>query len=65
MYELLLDYCDAARVTKSYVDAPADRFFPNLDARENWQIRRVSELQEENGLQFQYIDYVNLSPKPF
>ena len=65
VYELLLDYCDAARVTKSYVDAPADRFFPNLDTRENWQIRRVSELQEENGLQFQYIDYVNLSPKPF
>ena len=64
VYELLLDYCDAARVTKSYVDAPADRFFPNLDARENWQIRRVSELQEENGLQFQYIDYVNRSPKP-
>ena len=31
---------------------------------ENWQIRRVSELQEENGLQFQYIDYVNRSPKP-
>ena len=65
VYELLLDYCDAAHVTKTYVDAPADRFFPNLDALENWQIRRVSELQEENGLQFQYIDYVNLSPKPF
>ena len=64
VYALLLDYCDSARVTKTYVDAPADRFFPNLDARENWQIRRVSELQEENGLQFQFIDYVNLSPKP-
>ena len=51
-------------MTKTYVDAPADRFFPNLDALENWQIRRVSELQEENGLQFQYIDYVNRSPKP-
>ena len=64
VYELLLDYCDAAHITKTYVDAPADRFFPNLDALENWQIRRVSELQEENGLQFQYIDYVNRSPKP-
>lgn len=65
VYELLLDYCDGARVTKTYASVPADRFLPNLDARENWQIRRVSELQEENGLQFQYIDYVNLSPKPF
>ncbi len=64
VYELLLDYCDTARVTKTYTGVPADRFLPNLDARENWQIRRVSELQEENGLQFQYIDYVNLSPKP-
>ncbi len=64
VYALLLDYCDAARVTKTYVDAAADRFLPNLDALSHWQIRRVSELQEENGLQFQYIDYVNLSPKP-
>lgn len=64
VYELPLDYCDGARVTKTYVSVPADRFLPNLDARENWQIRRVSDLQEDNGLQFQYIDYVNLSPKP-
>jgi len=63
IYRLLLDYCDAARVTKTYLKLQADRFFPNLDALPNWEIRRTSELQEENGLQFQYIDYVNLTPR--
>lgn len=65
VYRLLLDYCDVARVTKTYCDVPADRFFPNLDKLENWQLRRVGELQVEDGLQFQFIDYVNLTPKPF
>lgn len=65
VYALLLDYCDCARVTKTYAHCPADRFFPNLDEKENWRISAVSEVQEENGTQFQYIDYVNLSPKPF
>ena len=63
IYAMLLDYCDAAQVTKTYVNLDADRFFPNLDQLPNWEIRRVSELHTENGLQFQYIDYVNLSPR--
>lgn len=64
VYALLLDYCDCARVTKTYAHTPADRFFPNLDEKENWKLAAASEMQEENGLQFQYLDYVNLSPEP-
>lgn len=63
VYRLLLDYCDAARVTKTYVNCKADAFLPNLDAMENWTIQEKSEMLEENGLRFQYIDYVNLTPK--
>lgn len=65
VYRLLLDYCDAARVTKTGLVCKADAFFPNLDAAENWRIAAQSEMQEENGLRFRYIDYVNLTPKAF
>lgn len=62
VYRLLLPYCSRARVTKSYVNLPADRFFPDLDALPNWQLEAQEEILEENGVQFQYIDYVNLTP---
>jgi len=65
IYALLLDYCDTAQITKTYVNLVADRFLPDLDRLPNWEIRRTSELQAENGLQFQFIDYVNLSPRRF
>lgn len=65
VYRLLLDYCDAARVTKTGLVCKADAFFPDLDAAENWRIAAQSEMQEENGLRFRYIDYVNLTPKAF
>ncbi len=62
IYRSLLPYCSRARVTKSYVNLPADRFFPNLDELPGWQIETEGELLEENGTQFQYVDYVNLFP---
>lgn len=64
LYEQLLDYCETARVTKSYVNCEADRFFPNLDQMKNWKVTDISEVMEEDGVKFQYVDYVNLEPKP-
>ena len=64
VYEQLLPYCVRARVTKTLLTPEADRFFPNLDALENWQIEQASAPQEENGVRFSYIDYVNLSARP-
>lgn len=63
VYRLLLDYCDTARVTKTYVNQKADAFFPNLDALDNWSVSDTSEIYVENGIRFQYIDYVNPCPK--
>lgn len=65
VYRLLLPYCGAARVTKTYLAPTADAFFPALDELENWRVETASELLEENGLRFQYIDYVNLTPEDF
>ena len=64
IYRALLPYCDRVRLTKTLCTAPADRFFPNLDTLPNWSQTDCSPIMEENGLQFQYIDYVNQSPMP-
>lgn len=65
VYEQFLPYCDRAQITKTLLDGEADRFFPNLDAMENWEITWQSEVLEENGVKFRYVDYVNHSPKQF
>ena len=64
VYTQLLAYCARARVTKTDVQVRADRFFPNLDALENWRVERVYDAEEENGVRYQYVDYVNAAPKP-
>lgn len=65
VYEALLPYCRTAQVTKTYVDLRADRFFPNLDRLDTWEIEKISPMEEENGIRFQYIDYVNKKPLNF
>lgn len=55
IYQAMLPYCDKVYLTKVYADAEADVFFPSLCG---WQVVRRSEMQEENGLRFQYIDYI-------
>lgn len=62
VYELLLPYCEKAYITKTYGDYEADTFFPNLDKMDNWQIVNTGEMLEEDGVKFQYIDYVNHHP---
>lgn len=65
VYEALLPYCHKAYVTKTYGDFEADTFFPNLDEMEHWEIVHTDEIQEEEGIRFQYVDYINHSPKSF
>ena len=65
VYEQFLPYCDHASITKTLLDGGADRFFPNLDELDNWEIVETSEVLEEDGVRFQYVDYVNHSPKAF
>ena len=65
IYELLLPYCETAQVTKTYVNQKADRFHPNLDQMETWELKRIYSIEEENGIRYQYIDYVNKSPIGF
>lgn len=55
IYAAMLPYCEKVYLTKVYAEAEADAYFPALDG---WQVAEQSEIMEENGLRFQYIDYV-------
>ena len=58
VYRLFLPLCDRVYITKIFAEAPADAFFPDLDADPYWQVEQESEIFEENGLRYQFVDYV-------
>ena len=58
VYRQLLNLCDRVYVTRVFASPEADAFFPDLDADPHWEIAEQSEVMEENGLRFQYVDYV-------
>jgi len=58
IYELLIDRCEAAYITRVRARAPADRFFPNLDLRPGWRLLGCGPRQEENGLGYAFCEYV-------
>ena len=62
VYEELLPYCEKAFVTMTDTELPADRFCPNLEKLPEWELKEKSEIMTENGLSFQYLDYLNRSP---
>lgn len=64
VYEALLPYCHKAYVTKNTYSGPTDTWFPNLDKLENWTVEKESEVYEDNGVRYWYVDYVNRSPLP-
>ena len=61
IYEILLDYCEYAYVTKIKSSPAVDRYFPNLDTIDNWELVAVSETKTHNGLEFCFCEYRNLS----
>lgn len=60
VYAALLPHCERAEITRIHADAEADTFFPDLDRDSAWRIAQQSEMQEENGLRFQFLTYVRL-----
>ncbi|MDD6023051.1 MAG: dihydrofolate reductase [Oscillospiraceae bacterium] len=62
VYDALLPYCRRAKITRTYAAPEADTFFPSLDTIPGWELEAVGPMQEENGIRFQYMDYVNHSP---
>lgn len=58
VYRLLLPACDRVYVTKVFAAREADAHFPDLDATGEWSIASQSEVMEENGLRYQFLEYV-------
>ena len=59
IYRQMLPFCDTAYITKVHTTIPCDTYFPNLDKLPVWEVESTSEVFEENGLSYQFIDYVN------
>ena len=57
VYKTFLPFCDKCLVTKIYADFDADRFFVDLDKDPNFYCRALSEVQEENGIKYQFFEY--------
>ena len=56
VYELLVDVCDTAYVTKIDAEYPADTWFPNLDER-GWQVVEEEGPYEHEGVSYRYVTY--------
>lgn len=57
IYRQFLEDCDRFYVTKIYDSFPADRSFPNLDLCDDMKITWKSDIQEENGVKYQFFEY--------
>lgn len=59
VYNLLMDSCEKAYITKIDKIVPADTYIHNLEEKENWRKIFESETMEENGVPFRFETYVN------
>lgn len=60
IYNLLMDYCDKAYITKIEKTVPADTYIRNIEETGNWKEIFSSEEKEENGLKFRFKVFKNL-----
>lgn len=59
VYAQLLPYCTEAYVTKIEDTFVADKYFPNLDQMENWQMETISDLKVFGDTNYRFTKYVN------
>jgi len=63
IYNLLMDYCKFAYITKIESSEPADTYIHNIEEKGNWKLVSASETQTENGLDFKFCVFENLNVK--
>ena len=63
IYKLLMPYCEYAYITKVDADGGAEKFVPNLDELDNWEIVSTSEEMEDEGYTIKFVNYRNKTPK--
>ena len=63
IYDMMYEYCDTAHVTKIDYAYQADKYFPNLDDKEDWVITADSDEQTYFDLEYYFYKYENKNPK--
>ena len=57
VYKDYLPLCDTCYITKIFKSFDADRFFVNMDEMKELEITWKSDIQEENGIKYQFTEY--------
>lgn len=57
VYGDFLPMCDTCYITKIYGKFPADTHFVNLDETDQFEVVWQSEMQQENGIRYQFFEY--------
>lgn len=65
IYDLLMDYCTYAYITKVDAVSDAEKFIRNIDKEDGWTLIETSEPIEEKGLTFTFNTYKNTAVKNF
>ena len=65
VYSQLLPYCKKAYITKIEASKPAEKFFPNLDEKYEWDLVKTSNPVCEDGIVYYFCEYVNRNPLKF
>lgn len=60
VYRQLLPYCTTAYVTKIKSSYIADRFIPDLDKENTWELVSESGLKSYNNIQYSFNEYLQL-----
>lgn len=58
IYRQMLPLCDKAYITKVHATPTSDTFFPNLDDDENWELSRILQSGEEDGISYEMCLYI-------
>ncbi len=59
IYSQMEKYCDEAWVTYIYHEFEnSDTYFPKLDDKLDWKLLAVSDIQEYNGIKYEYRFYI-------
>lgn len=64
IYNMLYEYCDTAHVTRINYKYQADKYFPDLDKDESWELTGDSDEHTYFDLEYYFYRYENHNPKP-
>ena len=57
IYEQFMPYCDVAHITKVDYIYDADRYMPNLDQDDAWEIARTSDEKTYFDICYEFVEY--------